>query len=63
MNDIEKAQTILAASNFGQELPIHQQNIVMAAQTNELGQDTAARLVFEDLWDQAQAEIADKAGA
>ncbi len=61
MTDLDKAQTILAASNDGQDLPIHQQYIVMAAQTGELGPATG--LVFDDLWEQTQAEIIDKAGA
>ncbi len=52
MTDLDKAQTILAASNDGQDLPIHQQYIVMAAQTGELGTNTAMRMVFDDLYNQ-----------
>jgi hypothetical protein len=58
----EKPWAILAATNNGQDLPIHLQYIVMAAQTRELGKDNAARMVFEDMWEKQTSKGENKTG-
>ncbi len=52
MTDLEKAQDILASTNNGADLPEHQQHILISALRDDLGQVTASRLVFEDIYEQ-----------
>lgn len=51
MTDINKAVQILSSTNNGNDLPVHQKKIVEAAMTGDLGNDTGARLIFEDLYE------------
>jgi hypothetical protein len=52
MTDMDKAEKVLKSTNFGDDLPVHHKKIVEAALSGELGEDTGARLVFEDLFQQ-----------
>ncbi len=52
MSDMDKAIKVLKSTNNGEELPLHHKKIVEAALSGELGEDTGARLVFEDLFQQ-----------
>ncbi len=61
MTDKEKAQTILAATNGGKDLPEHQWHVVMEAVRDELG--PATRLVFENLWEQKAGLDAEAGGS
>lgn len=49
MTDIDKAVQILKST--GDDLPVHQRKIVEAALAGDLGDNTGASLIFEDLYE------------
>ena len=51
MTDLDKAVQIIKSTNNGNDLPAHHRKIVEAALSGELGSDTGARFIFEDLFE------------
>ncbi len=59
MTDIDKAVKILRSTNEGHDLPVHHKKIVEAALRDDLGENTGARIVFEDLFEKTTRTYAE----
>ncbi len=59
MTNIEKAVKILKSINNVDDLPVHHRKILAAALSGEIGEDTGARLVFEDLYEKLTSSSAE----
>lgn len=56
MTDVEKLKIILAATNYGDDLPDHQKFVIESAFLDTLGHKTGVRMVFEDMYQQYKAK-------